>query len=373
MHTSVPRPLLAALQLGCCAGCLPNATWLPDSSGFVYTGGENKDKLYLYDLAKKAPRVLVAKGAGPAWPAVSPDGQRIAVALRSDDGTNVTLEVIVFDRDGKELHRSDTMNWTKHETGASHEAAQAFWVPGRDKLLLGSDDVTGFYDLKTKSSATFGATVATFGSTPIRPDGKGFLAFKKDARVVFMDWDGKEQEIEPTPKGAFENQGGDDPVPSMLHFPRMHASRWDGSTAVVSWDDTCVKIDADKMTGARELFKPAITADKKVIQEQAQLAGGGVIRAVELTKRYQSGERPQGEPLLGSYRVEVVKPGAKEPKVLMDGAGFFLIDPSPDGKKAVVKCSKTLEAIFIEPKPEQNMLFVIDGDGDVADTIDLAK
>jgi hypothetical protein len=75
----------------------------------------------------------------------------------------------------------------------------------------------------------------------------------------------------------------------------------------------------------------------------------------------------------GSFRVEVVKPGAKEPKVLMDEAAFYRIAPAPDGKHAVVKCSKTLEAILKEPKAGQDMLYVIDGDGSVADTIDLAK
>src|SRR5205085_11200293 len=131
MRTSFPRRLAllaAALLPALAAGCLPNATWLPDSTGFVYTGGDHKDKLYLYDLDKKAARVLVEKGAGPAWPAVSPDGKRIAVALRTDDGTNVNLEVIVFDRDGKELHRSDKMNWAKHQVGPDKLAAQAFWV-----------------------------------------------------------------------------------------------------------------------------------------------------------------------------------------------------------------------------------------------------
>ena len=57
----------------------------------------------------------------------------------------------------------------------------------------------------------------------------------------------------------------------------------------------------------------------------------------------------------------------------MDRAGFFLIDPSPDGKKAVVQCSKSLDVIFKTSNANEDMLFVIDGDGDVTDTIDLSK
>ena len=77
---------------------------------------------------------------------------------------------------------------------------------------------------------------------------------------------------------------------------------------------------------------------------------------MELCARYKKDESP-GDPFFGSYRVEVLKQGAKEPKTLMDNAGFFMIYPSPDGKKAVVKCSKSLDAIFTESKPEQDMLF----------------
>ncbi len=72
-------------------------------------------------------------------------------------------------------------------------------------------------------------------------------------------------------------------------------------------------------------------------------------------------------------RVEVVKPGAKEPTVLMDEAGMFMIYPSPDAKRAVVKCSKTLDAIFKTANPGEDVLFVIDGKGETADKIDLAK
>ena len=365
-------PLLAA-------GCLPNATWLPDSSGFVYTGGKNKDALYLYDLDKKEPRVLVEKGAGPAWPAVSPDGKRIAVALRHDDGTDVTLEVIVFDRDGKELQRSDAgtnvkMKWAKHEAGPGQVAAQAFWVPNQDKLLLFTDGETGIYDLKTRGVTMLDVSLATFGATPIRPDGKGFLAIPKneDKGLVFVDWDGKKQPIQPTPKDAFDNQNGD-ALAGMIFFPLMHSSRWDGSTSVVSWDDLRVKIDADKLTASLEHIKPALSDDGKVIQDQLRLPGGGVVRAVERSKRYRKDQPPNDQYPFGEYRVEVVKQGAKEPKTLMDSAGSFMIYPSPDGKKAVVLCATTLEAMFGESKPEQDMLFVIDGLGDVTAKIDRAK
>ena len=376
MRASSLRLLPALLALAA-AGCLPNATWLPDSSGFVYTGGKNKDALYLYDLEKKEPRVLVEKGAGPAWPAVSADGKRIAVVLRKDDGTTVALEVIVFDRDGKELHHSAKLEWTARQTAGTDDktAPQAFWVPGQDQLLVYSDGKTGVYDLKTKSIVKHEMIISTFGASPILPNGKGYLSYDKEGEggLVVVDWDGKEKKIELTPKDALNTFGNNDsPLQGMLYFPLMHASRWDGPAAVVSWNDVRVKIDPDKASGAVEKFKPALSEDKKVIQQQVRLVGGGVVRAAELTKRYTA-DRGQGDPPFGSYRVEVLKQGAKEPKTLMDGAGFYMIYPSPDGKKAVVKCSKSLEAIFTDSNPEQDSLFLIDGLGDVAAKIDLAK
>jgi hypothetical protein len=375
MRASFLRPLLAAVLLGCCAGCLPNATWLPDSSGFAYTGGKNKDTLYLYDLAKKASHVLVEKGAGPAWPAVSPDGKRVAVALRGKEGQTITLEVIVFDRDGKELQRTK-LDWTTSADETIEVSAQAFWVPGQDKLLLYSDGVTGFFDLKDKTALKMTDTIpATYRNTPILPDGKGFLAQKSDLPVL-IDWDGKETSIDLTNKDLFEQKKDDPeyPLSSMLAFPMMHSSRWDGSNAVVRWGEAQIKIDANKHTAALESIKPATTEDGKIIQDQVKLAGGAVVRAVELTKRYKKEANiNSNEPFFGSYRLEVLKPGAKEPTTLMDEAGFFLINPSPDGKTATAKCSKSLDAVFKPSGQGEDMLYVIDGAGAVMDKIDLGK
>jgi dipeptidyl aminopeptidase/acylaminoacyl peptidase len=369
MRTSFLRLLLAALLPALAAGCLPNATWLPDSSGFVYTGGKTGDALYLYDLDKKASRVLVEKGAGPAWPAVSPDGKRIAVVRQSDDGPDHILKVIVFDRNGKEVHHSPKLKWTppaKPGPGDGSDKLRGWaepnpvvllhptcWAGDQDKLLIRTDGGSALYDLKTDSLNVLDGVPCFFGNTLIRPDGKGFLAGTKDG-LAFVDWDGKEQEIVPTLKDAFPQLG------LLLASPYMHSSRWDGSTAVVSWDDLRLKIDTDKLAFAWEHFTPALSEDKKVIQDQVQLAGGTVIRAVELTKRYTKDQPPL--PSHGKYRVEVLKKGTKEPKVLMDDAVYFMISPSPDGKKAVVKCAK-------EPL-DWDLFFLIDESGDVAAQID---
>ena len=87
------------------SGCVPGVGWLPDSSGIIYTGGKKYERLLHYDLAEGKPKVLVADtGAPTLWPAISPDGQKIAVAKVSLEGKDrATVQVILYGRDGKEL------------------------------------------------------------------------------------------------------------------------------------------------------------------------------------------------------------------------------------------------------------------------------
>jgi hypothetical protein len=56
----------------------------------------------------------------------------------------------------------------------------------------------------------------------------------------------------------------------------------------------------------------------------------------------------------------------------MDEADFFTIAPSPDGKSALVRGAKSLEAMF-EAKAGEDWLFLIDGKGEVAAKVDTAK
>src|SRR5262249_17073923 len=69
------RPTQLALAFGfaaalLAAGCVPNVCWLPDSSGFVFTGGKEFRQLLLYDVKAKKVRILVDDtGAKTLWPA----------------------------------------------------------------------------------------------------------------------------------------------------------------------------------------------------------------------------------------------------------------------------------------------------------------
>src|SRR5262249_44661675 len=95
------RRLVAALLLFAAlgtAGCLRGAAWHTDSSGIIYTGGKGFTQLLHYDLTRGEQKVLVADTKAPTfWPAVSPDGKRIAVArveIKEDKGP-ATVQVII--------------------------------------------------------------------------------------------------------------------------------------------------------------------------------------------------------------------------------------------------------------------------------------
>jgi len=141
-------PALAGLAFLAVTGCeLPGVAWLPDSSGIVFT--ENKGtRLVHYDLKKKARRVIVNDtGTRTTWPAVSPDGKQVAVARwTAIPGKASQLQVILYNLDGKEAHRSRAYAWRPLETqkvelGPTH----LFW--GRaDKLLVWTGEETAIYD-----------------------------------------------------------------------------------------------------------------------------------------------------------------------------------------------------------------------------------
>ena len=124
--TRTPLTALVVIAAGCSSGCLPTATWLPDSSGFVYTEGAPAKRLVRYDLAKGRPRVLVEDTEGDAHlPAVSPDGKRVAVA----QGKEGRLRVILFDLDGKELQRSQFFSVRRRGCGHCGSRAATLLVP----------------------------------------------------------------------------------------------------------------------------------------------------------------------------------------------------------------------------------------------------
>jgi dipeptidyl aminopeptidase/acylaminoacyl peptidase len=323
------RLLAAAVCLLASAGCyFHGLTWLPDSSGFVYTDVATYRQVFHYDLAKRERRLVIADtGTRTAWPAVSPDGKRIAVArVDHPEGKPETLQVIVYDLHGRELHRSPTLPWRETGLGKARawDVTAVFWAPQCDKLVVCDYErstVTGIYDVATQRLGRLEAFPLLFAGTPIRPDGKGFLVAKTRDRLDLVDWEGGEQGIPVEPDSLRDDQW------EMLGLAQFWTSRWQGDIAVVSGVRSRIRVDTARRTVAVEEMAPERPVPgERIVQQYAFPDGGAVIRLREQ------------KAFLRPLRLEVLPLGADRPHVLDAGTGEkVLFIASPDKKWVAVR------------------------------------
>jgi hypothetical protein len=359
------RRILAGLLLAVAlltAGCIPaGMVWLPDSSGFIYPSGKNLDSISFYDVAKREHRVLVKDtGATTLFPAFSPDGKRIAVArLRCGGNQAGIAQVVIYDWEGKELHRSPEINWS----GASAEPKERqplgtilFWDPTGKKLLVSgafqSEPRSGIYDPATKQMKMVDGQLMAFGSTPVCPDGKGFLVgdFRTEPEVALVGWDGKRQKV------ALDAEATDnDERKFMLYYPWSFLSRWDSDTAKVAYKQWRIRLDTKKLKGALENL-PATEArvDKDFLQQHHAFADGVKVRALDV-------ENAEGK--FEKSRLEIITPGAEKPRVVMDGEkGLFGFSPSPDKKLLAIWC--------VGPQGTSNSrVYIVDSKGELVSEV----
>src|SRR5262249_14705053 len=144
-----------------------------------------------------------------------------------------------------------------------------------------------------------------FRTSPIRPDGKGFLAVIRDKvageHLAWLDWEGKETRIK---AGADVLPDRPTPGHSMVGLPFFCDSRWEKDRAIVRWKDQQVEIDTKSFTAVRKKVRPPKDADD-IIHNAFQFAKS----KVEL--RFLGGEVFQERGHDFSGRLELVKPGAK--------------------------------------------------------------
>src|SRR5262249_28529009 len=156
------------------AGCIPlGMVWLPDSSGFIYPAGKQGEAIMFYDAAKREHHVLIEDtGATTLIPGLSPDGKQIAVARIRNGGLETeAADIVVYDKDGKESHRSPEFKWKPMaEKAEGKYGAMVFWDRAGKKVLfcapLEKDPQTGIYDPETRQLRIVTGQLLAFGGTP---------------------------------------------------------------------------------------------------------------------------------------------------------------------------------------------------------------
>jgi hypothetical protein len=364
-----PTTLLTAAVLAGCltsAGCIPGLTWTPDSRGFYFTGGDNYQKLLYFDVAARKARTVVADiGGMTQWPAVSPDGKHIAVAVSVERDGQRLIQVVVYDAQGKEVRRTRPAALGRAAKGKPDKKDQnqgpvwLFWGPKdqADKVLLQAGNGCALVDLKEDRFTDLGNHVLwIFGHSPVRPDGRGFLTVRPEPRkgdkglaAAFQDWQGKPQAINLPDLTALKGAA----------FPYAFASRWQGAVATARERGAELAVDTGKQTAGLTEVKPPRTAESQVIRQEYRFGKDGVrVRVVELS------DDPKMESPL---RIEILPPG-KPRRVLDEKASLSVLLPSPDGK--------TLAVRYLVGTAGQNItdrVVVIDARGEVLADINAMK
>lgn len=325
--------LATAIMLFGLPGCVPKGVaWLPDSTAVVFTDKTNA-RVICYDLTRKARRVIVddTKTKTP-WPAISADGKRLAVAkvesswIKNSTTVTTRTQVIIYDLHGQELQRSGfrtlthEMDFTASETGSKLEEAALSWSGPASKILL----VDAIYDCVRDVWTTLPNLWVIPSNTPIRPDGKGFLALtsKSSERLVFVGWD-----------GAVSEFAGNLPAKDVEGL----AFEWNDKVARITTSDGLYEFDTQGMRCTFKAQRPwLLQGDGK--PDRIHRFRSGTVQLCVFERKLPpppAGQSVEVQP--AQYWVEVQIPASMKRYVLLHEGelggrpGEFF--PSPDGRK----------------------------------------
>jgi Tol biopolymer transport system component len=308
-------------------------------------------QLVHFDVEKKESRVIVDKiESSTVWPAVSPDGKRVAVARFSkDDKDGVTGEIEIYDLQGKKVHQSKSFPWCDLSE-PSRNYPCLFWSPKDDRIVVTTSCMTGCYNVRTDvlELVKKEAGPLILGGTPIRPDGKGclMLALERGAfQLKLMQFDGSERtiDIRPLEKLLGVSDEYSDSTLNLVQIPMwplFTPSWWDGNTAVVGCnrDNATIRFDTvAKTTAITAPRKDGNLIEQVIDAEQAvfDLRGDVSIHLVRSSEK-----NPKTGNKGDSCRVVAVNRKTRKEEVLLaKEASVPIAVPSPDGRYLVLSFS----------------------------------
>ena len=338
------RAALLLVSLLACTGCVPDVAWLPDSSGIIYSATDwpgmdpkapavNTGRLYLYDLAKGASRLIADTDTRTIQPALSPDGKRIAVArLNMTASPDPMLQVVVYDLVGKELQKTKAVKWGFSPRGeySMEKFSQLFWAKTGNQVLIFANRHTGIWDLDADRVTSIGSAMPMIvGGSPQRPDGAGCLVVREDQSLAFVNWDGKPTAINlPADQIAGVHS-------SILHEMGVNCwTRWEGNDAILTWKHGQLRINTAKHTASYRNPDEAEWAwDGKEIQNVYTFPDGKTKVIVVFLKSYRD-FRDAG---LATVRVDFVSPEAGKSRTLIPETFHCGLYPSPDKKLVALR------------------------------------
>lgn len=335
----------ALLLLLSATGCVDSSVrWLPDSSGFLFDHG---GRVIVYGLAKRATRTVVSTRSEEPASALSPDGKQLVVVVSGGTAEKPTTSMVFYGLDGREIRRSGSVAFRPLRSGAGILGA-ACWTPAGDHILIHGEDGAAVYDTAKDTFKVIEKVVPMSAfDTPIRPDGKGFLAIHGGPaghdETLFIDWDGWEYKLAEDNAAlkdldTAQKAHGEEKSPEQM--PR---TRWEGSKMILSVGAYDVaEFDTEKRVVAARNEGIAALKDKgnALIFAQHTFPGGDtVVRAVTVNKE--------------DMKLEFVQLKQGRSKTLLTVAkSVLLLFPSPDGKAVAVSVvgrtgNKTLRVLLV--------------------------
>lgn len=281
-----------------CAGCgIPKSVaWVGNADGLIYHTGDGG--IGHLDLNTGQNRVILEKQlTGTTAPAASPKGDRFALLKVNSLAREDQLELVVYDMDGKLVHRTDKHRWPADNgtfTAPAIRPAAAIWSPsGRYILFWYSRPTTGEfvygkYDFQTGMLKPIGPIIPLVdlqlcGLSPIRPDDVGFLAVRnKNAgwnNLYFVRWDGWEYPII-TPQVVMNELARMNPAaaggPFLLQRPipkaPVIASGWKDGAITLGMGQGDFTIDTVTQTVTYENALPAEQDEREASRDKAVVA-----------------------------------------------------------------------------------------------------